>query len=313
MTKSQDYNLKSMREKFKSQGLFYTPPELAEWLKSLIPPNPRRVYDPTCGRGSLLSVFADDVAKYGQDIDADAIADATYNLTNFRGAVGDVLQSPAFIEERFDAIVANPPFSIRWQSTHDGYFAFAPTVPTDSRADYAFLIHILWMLDDDGTAAVINFPGIAYRGGREYTLRRWMIEQNVIDHVIHIPSNTFTDTAIATICIVFKKGRQRTDITFTDREHGITREVPFTEIVERDFTLSVQSYIQQEIEKPVVDTIALEADARAKAIKKVRDELRMSYLISQIEGWPFDDFVDAMRRAIDDTVQELRTQNPMGL
>jgi type I restriction-modification system DNA methylase subunit len=311
--RSQDYNLKSMREKFKSQGLFYTPPELAEWLKSLIPPKPRRVYDPTCGRGSLLSVFADDVAKYGQDIDADAIADATYNLTNFRGAVGDVLQSPAFIEERFDAIVANPPFSIRWQSTHDGYFAFAPTVPTDSRADYAFLIHILWMLDDDGTAAVINFPGIAYRGGREYTLRRWMIEQNVIDHVIHIPSNTFTDTAIATICIVFKKGRQRTDITFTDREHGITREVPFTEIVERDFTLSVQSYIQQEIEKPVVDTIALEADARAKAIKKVRDELRMSYLISQIEGWPFDDFVDAMRRAIDETVQELRTQNPMGL
>jgi type I restriction enzyme M protein len=161
-----DYSLKTLREQFRAQGLFYTPPELAQYIRSLLPDTVHRVYDPTCGRGSLLSVFDDDVEKFGQDIDAAAVEDARASLVNFHGAVGDVLADPAYINERFDAIVANPPFSIKWHGKADGYLAFAPAVPPASKADYAFILHILWMLGDHGTAVVLNAPGIGYRGGR---------------------------------------------------------------------------------------------------------------------------------------------------
>jgi len=178
-----DYSLKTIRDQFRAQGIFYTPPELAHFIMTLIPENAKRVYDPTCGRGSLLSVFGDDVSKYGQDIDAAAVSDAEKRLVNFHGAVGDVLSDAAFIDERFDAIVANPPFSIKWHGRADGYFAFAPTIPSPSKADFAFIIHIMWMLSDDGTAVVLNSPGIGYRGGRDQILRQWLVEQNVIEGV----------------------------------------------------------------------------------------------------------------------------------
>lgn len=302
MTKAADYNLKSMRENFKKQGLFYTPPELALWLKGFIPDTAKRVYDPTCGRGALLSVFDDHVEKFGQDIDAQAIADASVNLVNFYGAVGDVLHSPHFINERFDAIVANPPFSIQWEPIETGQFTDAPTVPTRGRADFAFIIHIVHMLDVGGTAAVINFPGIAYRGGREQTLRKWLIGLNIIDQVIHIPGNTFTDTSIATICLVFKKWRTENTIKFIDQENQLERDVPVDEIIASGYTLSVGSYVQPVVEKEVVDPRALENDARQDIIKRLRLELEMSYMIAQFEGWDMMGFADDLRKVIDDFV-----------
>lgn len=297
-----DYSIASIRKEFKAQGIFYTPPELAEMLKNLLPAKPRRVYDPTCGRGNLLGVFDDDVEKFGQDVDAAAVADARERLINFHGAVGDVLSNPAFIDDRFDAIVANPPFSIKWNETRDGLFAFAPDVPSKSRADFAFLIHILWMLTDDGTAVVLNSPGIGYRGGREYTIRRWMIEQNYIDKVIHIPGNTFTDTAIATLCLVLKKQRSTTDIHIINQEHGLERIVSLDEVRRLDYTLSVSAYVQKVEEKPTVNAGDLERLARAQAIQRIKCELAMSKLIASIEGWSYAEFIDEIRSVLDDEV-----------
>lgn len=295
-----DYSIATIRKEFKAQGIFYTPPALAEMLKNLLPSNPRRVYDPTCGRGNLLSVFDDDVEKFGQDVDAAAVADAQQRLVNFHGAVGDVLSAPAFIDDRFDAIVANPPFSIKWNETRDGLFAFAPDVPSKSRADFAFLIHILWMLTDDGTAVVLNSPGIGYRGGREYTIRRWMIEQNYIDKVIHIPGNTFTDTAIATLCIVLKKQRTSTDIHFVNQEHQLERIVSRDEVRSFDYTLAVSTYVQKVEEKPTIDPRELERLARAQAIQRIKCEITMSKLIASIEGWSYTDFIDEIRSILDE-------------
>lgn len=295
-----DYSIASIRKEFKAQGIFYTPPALAEMLKNLLPSKPRRVYDPTCGRGNLLSVFDDDVEKFGQDVDAAAVANAQQRLVNFHGAVGDVLSAPAFIDDRFDAIVANPPFSIKWNETRDGLFAFAPDVPSKSRADFAFLIHILWMLTDNGTAVVLNSPGIGYRGGREYTIRRWMIEQNYIDKVIHIPGNTFTDTAIATLCIVLKKQRTSTDIHFVNQEHQIERIVSRDEVRSFDYTLAVSTYVQKVEEKPTIDPRELERLARAQAIQRIKCEITMSKLIASIEGWSYTDFVDEIRSILDE-------------
>lgn len=294
-----DYSIATIRQGFKERGIFYTPPELAEMLKNLLPSEPRRVYDPTCGRGNLLGVFGDHVEKFGQDIDAEAVADASNRLVNFHGAVGDVLASPAFIDERFDAIVANPPFSVKWQETRDGIFAFVPEVPSRSKADYAFLIHILWMLTDDGTAVVLNSPGIGYRGGREATIRRWMIEQNYVDTVILIPGNTFTDTAISTLCLVLKKRRDTTDVRFVDKENSLERMVPLEEIRSKDHTLSVSAYVQKVEEKVEVDRAELEMLARRMAIKRIRLELETSRLIASLEGWDYSEFIAEIRAEID--------------
>lgn len=302
-----DYSIATIRQGFKERGIFYTPPELAEMLKSLLPSEPRRVYDPTCGRGNLLGVFGDHVEKYGQDIDAEAVADARQRLVNFHGAVGDVLSSPAFIDERFDAIVANPPFSVKWQETRDGIFAFTPEVPSRSKADYAFIIHILWMLTDDGTAVVLNSPGIGYRGGREHTIRRWIIEQNYVDTVILIPGNTFTDTAISTLCLVLKKQRDTTDVRFVDKEHSLERMVPLNEIRSKDHTLSVSAYVQKVEEKIEVDRAELERMARRMAIKRIRLELQASALVAALEGWDYSEFIAELRAEIDTHVAELPT------
>jgi hypothetical protein len=295
-----DYSLKTIRDKFRSQGIFYTPPELAHFIMTLIPENAKRVYDPTCGRGSLLSVFGDDVAKYGQDIDAAAVADAKKRLVNFHGAVGDVLSDAAFIDERFDAIVANPPFSIKWHGRADGYFAFAPTIPSPSKADFAFIIHILWMLSDDGTAVVLNSPGIGYRSGREQILRQWLVEQNVIDKVIHIPGNTFTDTNIATLCLVLRKNRNTKDVQFIDREHTLERMVTTAEIAGKEYSLSVSHYLQPVVEKPTVDERGLEMLSRSAAVSRIKSELAFSNLVSAISGYNIRDFVEDIRKALDE-------------
>lgn len=300
---SSDYSLAKLRQGFKDRGVFYTPPELALFLRSLIPGNPSRVYDPTCGRGNLLSVFPDEAEKYGQDIDAEAVADAGKALVNFTGATGDLFTDPHWLNERFDAIVANPPFSIAWEPINDERFAEAPTIPTAGRADYAFLLHILHMLADGGTAAVLSFPGVLYRGGREGQLRQWLVEQNVIDAVVHIPGDTFTDTAIATACIVLKKGRETTCIRFADNAHEIERVVPVEEVASNGYTLSVSAYVQPEQpEAPPVDAIALEAQARANALRKIRAEIEMSILVAELEGLSVFGFLDS----IDDLVDEFR-------
>ena len=173
-----DFNLKTIKQDFKDKGIFYTTKELALYLKSFLPENVKEIYDPTCGNGGLLSVFSDDVEKYGQDINADQVQVAQENLKNFHGAIGDTLANPAFTDRKFKYIIANPPFSIKWEQKSDERFENYPCLPPKSKADYAFIAHILYCLSDDGMAVVLNFPGILYRGNSEGKIRQYLIEQS---------------------------------------------------------------------------------------------------------------------------------------
>lgn len=298
----EEYSIKSIRQDFKDKGIFYTPKELAEMMRTFLPDDVQTVYDPTCGSGNLLSVFGDDVDKYGQDINESQVKEARLKLKNFTGASGDTLTNPAFLGKKFDAIVANYPFSIKWVPKMDERFEQAPTIPTQGKADYAFILHILHYLSDKGKAITLNFPGILYRGNREGQIRRWLVEQNYIEKVIHIPGNKFTDTAIATALIVFSKNKHSTDIEFVDSEKEISRTVPFKEIKQNDFNLSVSSYIISEKEKEVIDPASLQATARRDFINKLKFELQVDKVICDIEKWSQDDFM----KEIIETVENWR-------
>ena len=287
------YNLKSIKQKFKKAGIFYTPPELTELMKSYLTVDPKEVYDPTCGDGALLGIFGDDVKKYGQEISQEQLNVAEDNLTNFTGYCGDTLRDPAFLDKKFKCIMANPPFSVEWNPINDERFV-APTIPTKSRADYAFILHILHYLAEDGEAIVLGFPGILYRGNREKTIRQWMVEKNYIDKIVHIPGDTFTDTKIATVILILRKDRKTTDITFEDRENNITRVVGLKEIVGNDYTLSVSNYIQKEIIKEEIDPTSLQAQARAHMLRRLKADIEIDKVICGLEGWDNKKYLDSI-------------------
>lgn len=293
------HTIKGLRAQFKAVGKFHTPPELALFLRSLLPENPRDVYDPTCGAGALLSVFDESTPKYGQDIDQAALDDAGL-IPNFTGHLGDVLTDPAFMDKKFHTIAANPPFSIKWEPQWDERFFGAPTIPTQGRADFAFIIHILHMLADDGVAAVLQFPGVLYRGGREQKLRQWMIQENVVDQIISIPGDTFTDTAISTACIVLRKDRGATDmIHMIDQEHDLTRDVPVDEIQANDYSLSVSTYVQPPVEeKPAVDPLALQEQIVEYMITNLTSGLKVQKHVCQLESIDFEPIRQRVMEAV---------------
>lgn len=292
------YDIKTIKQEFKDKGIFYTPPELAEMLKSYVDVEPREVYDPTCGRGNLLSVFGDDIPKYGQDINTDEVVEATESLKNFVGMVGDTLKNPQWMGWKFHVIVANPPFSIKWEPVEDERFTVAPAIPTAGKADYAFLLHILHYLADDGVAVVLGFPGILYRGNREGQIRQWMVESNYIDKVIHVAGNTFVDTTIATCILVLRKNKTTTDIEFVDSENGLSRVVSVEEIKQNGFGLSVNNYVTAEEISEVVDPIELEKTARQGFLIKLRQELEFSKMVCEMEGIEFDTFIKDIKDVI---------------
>lgn len=295
------HTIKGIREEFKRVGKFHTPPELARFLHDLIPEGARDVYDPTCGAGALLATFPDATPKYGQDIDGAALRDAA-EVPGFHGHRGDVLADPAWMDRKFHAIVANPPFSIPWEPAWDERWFGVPTMPTKGRADFAFLIHILYMLAADGTAAVLQFPGVLYRGGRERELRRWLVAENLVDRVISIPGDTFTDTTISTACLVLRKNREPdAPVTFENREDHMTAEATPAAIEAEDWNLSVQLYAHKpEPEREKVDSWLLEQTARAGACARLRHELRFSQAVATLEGWEFASFLDGLATVIDE-------------
>lgn len=247
-----DKSIKNIRKEFKQKGIFYTPNELAEKLKSYVDIEPKTVYDPTCGAGNLLKIWGDDIEKFGQELDPEEFN--KIKIPNFRGYVGDTLQDDGFKDLNFDCILANPPFSIKWtpdKLKEDVRFKDFEVLPPPSKADWAFLIHILHHLKKDGIAVTLNFPGILYRGNKEGKIREWFLKNNYIDRVVHIDGDTFEDTKIATCILVLKKNKKTTDVIFEDKEK--TRIVPFEEIEKADFNLSVNYYLQDEIEKEEVD------------------------------------------------------------
>lgn len=275
------HSVKSIRQQFKAQGVFYTSPALAEMLKSYMPDDADCVYDPTCGDGALLAVFSDNVAKYGQELDPDQAEAARQRLKGeVHIATGDTLKSPAFTERKFKYIVANPPFSVKWEPElvlpSDSRFNTVPVLPPPSKADYAFLLHILYLLDDGGVAATLNFPGILYRGQREGKIRQWIVERNLIESVTLIEGGYFEDTAVATALIVFRKDKTGTDIRFADHESGNEYVASMDEVRANGFNLSPSSYIQEEDSRPEIDPVAKEVEAREQVLRHLTAQLRFS-------------------------------------
>lgn len=296
------YNLKSIKEEFKSKGIYYTQTELALYMKSLIDVDIKDVYDPTCGDGGLLSVFDNDLPKYGQEINDHQLEIANKRLNNFNGVCGDTLANPAFMSSQFSCIVANPPFSIQWTPPtglfKDDRFVDCPALPPKSKADYAFILHIIHLLADDGIAIVLNFPGILYRGNSEGIIRRWLIQMNLIEKVIRIEGKKFVDTPIETCILVFKKNKKTTDIEFIDIEKNISKNVSFDEVAKNDYILSVNTYCFLEEKKEVFDPVFLQQISRKQMIERIKKDIEIDKMVCELEGWCFNDYIDDLDKLI---------------
>ena len=224
----------------KSGGEFFTPQEVGELLARIVimdKTSVNKVYDPACGSGGLLLKFAKILGKenvregfFGQEINL-----TTYNLArinmflhninynNFSIERGNTLLHPAhWDDEPFDAIVSNPPYSIKWAGKenpiliNDERFAPAGVLAPTSKADLAFTMHMLSWLSPKGTAAIVEFPGVLYRGGAEQKIRQYMVDNNFVDTVIQLPSDLFFGTSIATCILVLKKNKTDNNILFVD-------------------------------------------------------------------------------------------------
>lgn len=224
----------------KSGGEFFTPQEVSELLARIVighRTSVNKVYDPACGSGSLLLKFAKILGPenvrggfFGQEINP-----TTYNLarinmflhhinfSDFDIARGDTLLNPQhWDDEPFDAIVSNPPYSVKWVGDND------PTLINDPRfspagvlapkgyADLAFTMHMLLWLSTEGTAAIVEFPGVLYRGGAEEKIRRYLVDNNFVDAVIQLPANLFFGVTIATCVIVLSRHKADDQVLFVD-------------------------------------------------------------------------------------------------
>ena len=321
----------------KSGGEFFTPQEVGELLAKIVIMDKKlvnKVYDPACGSGSLLLKFAKILGKenvkdgfYGQEINI-----TTYNLArinmflhdinynNFDIALGDTLINPKhWDDEPFDAIVSNPPYSIHWEGKknplliNDERYAPAGILAPESKADLAFTMHMLSWLSEKGTAAIVEFPGVLYRGGAEGKIRNYLIENNFVDAVIQLPADLFFGTSIATCIIVLKKSKKDNSILFVDASNEFVRNdtknkltdkninhiidilrdrdnieyksilVSNEEIIKNDANLSVNTYLKQENKEEHIDI--KELNNNIKEIVKKEQELRESLnkIIQELE------------------------------
>lgn len=310
----------------KSGGEFFTPQEVSELLAEITvvgKTQVNKVYDPACGSGSLLLKFAKVLGKenvrqgfYGQEVNI-----TTYNLCRinmflhdinfekFNITHGDTLMDPThWDDEPFDAIVSNPPYSIKWEGDanplliNDPRFSPAGVLAPKSKADLAFTMHMLSWLATSGTAAIVEFPGVLYRGGAEQKIRKYLIDNNYVDAVIQLPPDLFFGTTIATCIIVLKKSKKDNATLFidasaefvrggnknkiaeeqrrkilnafierSDKDH-FAKLVPNADIAENDYNIAVSSYLEQE--NTTVATDITELNARIATIVKKQNELR---------------------------------------
>lgn len=323
----------------KSGGEFFTPQEVSELLTKIAivgKTEVNKVYDPACGSGSLLLKSAKILGKenvrqgfFGQEINI-----TTYNLCRinmflhdidydkFNIACEDTLTSPEhWDEEPFEVIVSNPPYSIKWAGSddplliNDPRFAPAGVLAPKSKADLAFIMHSLSWLATNGTAAIVCFPGIMYRGAAEKKIRKYLIDNNFVDCVIQLPSNLFFGTPIATCIMVLKKSKADNKVLFIDAsaefekatnnnklsdknitkivEHFSSRTddpyfsrlVDYKEISEeQDYNLSVSTYVEQENTKEIVDIKELNSEIQKIVEREAILRAEIDRIIKEIEG-----------------------------
>lgn len=321
----------------KSGGEFFTPQEVSELLTRIAVAGKtevNKVYDPACGSGSLLLKAAKILGKenvrqgfYGQEINL-----TTYNLCRinmflhdidfdkFDIAHEDTLLNPQhWDDEPFEVIVSNPPYSIKWEGDdnpvliNDPRFSPAGVLAPKSKADLAFIMHSLAWLATNGTAAIVCFPGIMYRGGAEKKIRQYLIDNNFIDCIIQLPSNLFFGTSIATCIMVLKRSKADNNTLFIDASNEcvkvtnnnkltedniariveefisradveyFSRSVPYKEIAENDYNLSVSTYVEAEDTREVIDIVKLNAEIEEIVAREqvLRDEI--AKIIAKIE------------------------------
>lgn len=284
--KSERKSVKSIRKAMAKDGVFYTPSALAELAKGYIGFEPRTVYDPTCGDGALLRIFTDDVHKYGQEIDADELQ--KIDLPNFHGAAGDTLTDDAFAGMEFDAVIANPPFSVAYDQDAakvDPRFEWAGALPMKSKADWCFIMHCLAHTAEHGVAVVICFPGALYRSGKEAAIRKAFIDRNYVDRVVSIPEGQFEDTGIATCILVLRKDRTATDVTFEEIDTGLSSVVSPDRIAENDYNLTPRMYIDHPDEREEIDIDAVNQELYEIGIRNEVREAKKTAMLATTFGW----------------------------
>ena len=252
----------------KKAGEFYTPQEVSTALARIVTDGKKRlksVYDPTCGSGSLLLR----VARYVQDVDnfyGQEMNNTTYNLARMNMILHDVhfdsfdikqedtLEHPQHAEFRFEAIVANPPFSANWSANpihlSDDRFSQYGRLAPSSKADYAFIQHMVYQLDDDGVMAVVMPHGVLFRGGAEGHIREYLIrEKNYLDAVIGLPANLFFGTSIPASILVFKKCRKNPDdILFIDASSHFEKSKNQNRLRPSDIDKIIATYSERKTE-----------------------------------------------------------------
>ena len=322
----------------KSGGEFFTPPEVSVLLTRLGTVGKKvinKAYDPACGSGSLLLKCAELLGRdavrngfYGQEINI-----TTYNLCRinmflhkigfdkFDIACEDTLTNPQhWDEEPFELIVSNPPYSVKWVGDgdatliNDPRFAPAGVLAPKSKADMAFIMHSLSWLAANGTAAIVCFPGIMYRGGAEQKIRKYLVDNNYVDAVIQLSGGLFFGTSIATCIMVLKKGKRDNKVMFIDaskecikvtNNNKLTPEnidrivdvfakredvahfshlADYAEIAENDFNLSVSTYVEPEDTREKIDIVKLNAEIAEIVAREQVLRSEIDKIIAEIEG-----------------------------
>lgn len=311
-----------------NQGEFFTSKEVARMLAMLVvDEKTKTVYDPTCGSGGLILQaikINSQVEVYGQELTpmTELMARVNMFLAGINGEKinikqGDVLERPQHIEQKFNAIISNPPYSVEWKGKDnpafcaDKRFCDVGALAPKSKADYAFILHSLFSLEDNGKAAFVVFPGILYRGGAEKKIREYLIENNYIDAIVLLPEKLFSYTQIATVLLILKKGRKYEDVLFCNasslfrqkgkiniaceneivdmvkarrEEKGLSYVAKKEEIRKNDYTLSPSNYIDTSEEAPPVDIKAL--NKRCKQLRKQRENTleKIDKLVDYLES-----------------------------
>ena len=317
MSEYVEKNMKNIKQEFKDKGVYYTPDELAETLLSFVDIDYKTAYDPTCGSGNLLMKLDKTIEKYGQELDGEQLEIARRRLENFTGYTGDTLLDDGFSDKKFDLILGNPPFSIKYNAEainieKDERFKECGVLPPQSKADWAFMLHILHHLDDNGVAVVIEFPGILYRSQKEAKIREWFVRNNYIDRVVHIPGNTFVDTTISTCILVLKKNKKTTDIIFENREDNVSRIVPFEEVEKNNFNLSVSQYVEAEKKKEEINIDAINKQIADAILHRIDCFFQMRAMEKYFtDNFYIDYFKEECRKILqaDDEKEMLRKEN----